>query len=251
MTVSSELDLKPSAQHTWIFPELPSSLWQEALNIEKATAATVRLPDDYDPEREYPLLLFMGGAQGDNGHHVRGAQRITGPKGFICLSLPLFLEDLEPLDEDKSNKWNRLYIAPEQGAYIWQAWEPMLKRVFGAIPNIDRKHCFISGFSNGANAAAAVLLDDDTRPGLLTYFTHVVFIEGGHRIRPVSGLEELTFLLVQGDQKSSLERVAARLEEGGGIDVTLRTMADTGHSFPDTEKAWVHDWVEQQCGPRE
>ncbi len=241
--------LEPGSSHTWTFPELPATLWQQRLEIEKVPAATVRLPEDYTPERRYPLVLLMGGAQGDHGHSAKLARSVVGETGVICLSLPLFKQELAPLNADESNRWSRLYIGPGDATTLWAAHRLMLEKVFAEVPNIDRGKCFMGGFSNGAHAAAVQLIHPEVGPKLREYFGYFVFVEGGHVIAPREHLTGATFLLAQGGKRGGwLDDVAAKLDEAEGIDVELMTMPETGHAFPPAEKRRVGNWIRQQCG---
>jgi len=242
------VEWSPDQEETFLFPDAPPSLWQEALQIEKPTAITVQLPTDYSPDRKFPLVLLMGGAQGSHGHDATWVRKFVGDTGIITVSMPFFLRELDPLNEDESNKWRRLYIAPEESTHIWKGWQPMLEKVFATVPNIDRTRCFIGGFSNGGNATAVVLNDPETRDGLREYFNHFLFIEGGRPIDPWPGLEGSTFLICEGELKSGrFEPVKASLEDQPGVRVDFHVMPETGHAVPDHEKRWIGNWIRREC----
>jgi predicted esterase len=242
-------ELAPGSSHTFLFPDLPISLWSERLKIEKQTACTVQLPEDYTPEKKYPLVLMMGGSHGDHGYSAKGVRKIVGDTGVICLSLPLFKKDLAPLKENESNKWNRLYIGPDEAENLWSSYEKMLEKVFAEIPNIDRDLCFMGGFSNGANSTAVQLIHPDVGGKLREYFDHFIFIEGGHVIRPGPHTKDAVFLLAQGGTRRDwLRAVADRLGAADEVEVTLFTMPETGHEFPGPEKHRVGNWIREKCG---
>jgi len=226
------------------FPELATTLWSEALEIPKVTAAGVLLPEQYDPEKKYPALFYMGGAQGDTGFNPKKPRAVVGDEGWISVVLPQFKENLEPMRADEKNKWSRLFVAPEEASFIWKQYRPMLARIFEEFPAIDRERMVIGGFSNGANTTAALLSHEESARGLLAYFRHFVFVEGGMRIDPAVKLDGTTFLLMQGvvNGRRLLEETAAGLE-AAGADVTLLDMPETGHGFPEQEEARARKWL--------
>lgn len=234
---------------TWTFPDLPQTLWSEALGIKKVPAATLWLPVDYTPEKTYPLLLFMGGAQGDSGHRADHLKAIAGESGVIYLSLPLFHKNLDPLREDERNKWKRLYLGPEQADYIWKAHKVMLEKVFSSVPGIQRDFCFIGGFSNGAHTVAIEFNLPEAAQVLRSYFSHIILVEGGHLLRPSAYVQGCQILLLQGGEKEPwLTSTAEVLRSRSEAKVTLRSMPGTGHSFPPQEKRWVGNWIRSLSG---
>jgi len=245
---ATEWSLEPDASRTFVFPDAPPSLWREALGIEKATAATVLLPTDYTEDRDFPLLLLIGGAQGNHGHEADWIRQYVGDTGIICVSIPLFIRELAPMEEDESNRWIRLYLGPEESAWIWRAWRPMLETVFAAIPNIDRSKCFIGGFSNGANATAIVLDNPETGPELRDYFGHFVLIEGGKEISARPAFDGLSFLVCEGALKAGrFQPIATGLSRIPGVAVNFHQMPGVGHAVPDHEKRWVGNWIRAKC----
>lgn len=251
----AELLLKSGSSYTWSLPGLPETLFKQVLEIDEPAALTVGLPEKYDPDQQYPLVLLIGGGQGGSGHDVKYVRKVVGKQDVIVAALPLFLRDLAPVDADKRNKWSRMYISKNESAHIWKAWKPLLTVLFDKIPNIDRRYCFLGGFSNGANATAAVLMDPQTRPELLTYFNHFILVEGGMEIEAGPDYSDAAFLLVEGEievesrveRNRSLQQRAEDLSEAIQGKVDYWQMPETGHGFPLKEKKKVANWIREQA----
>jgi len=244
----AEDEIGPERLKVLEFPDLATTLWSEALEIPKVTAAGVLLPVNFDPDEKYPALFFMGGAQGDSGFNPKKPRAVVGDEGWISVVLPQFKKDLEPMQEDEKNKWSRLFIDTKEGPYIWRQYEPMLEQIFAEFPGIDRDRTVFGGFSNGANTTAALLSNKESAEGLLYYVRNFIFVEGGMRIEPAVSLENTAFLLMQGtkDGRKLLAEAAPRLE-AAGADVTLLDMPDTGHGFPENEEARAREWLQDHA----
>ncbi|MFW5883512.1 MAG: hypothetical protein ACOCVG_04015 [Verrucomicrobiota bacterium] len=244
--------LKPGELLRWEFPEHPPSLWTLTLGrqieVEHPPTVSVQLPENYSSDRDFPLLLFMGGAWGDPGRRPKPAEQLVGLQDFILVSIPLFLSELERIEPDEANKWSRLYIGSIEGDYLWQLWKPMLEKVFAEVPNIDRKRTFIGGFSNGANATAAVLNDPEGREWMLQHFSHFVLVEGGKELKPDKDLSEKSFLLINGQKSGDwLRPLAETLITLPSERTTYRIMPEVGHEFPDEEKTRAAKWIRDQA----
>jgi len=250
-----QLVLKSGRVYTWTLPGLPPTLFKQVLEIDEPAAITVGLPAQYDAEKAYPLVVLIGGAQGGSGHDVQYVQKIMGDQDVIVAALPLFLRELAPVNSNESNKWRRMYISGAEGEHIWAAWKPLVDVLFDQVPNIDRAHCFLGGFSNGANATVAVLGNPETRDEVLKYFNHFILVEGGMEIGGADQLAGTHFLLVEGDEEvaqrsrrdRSLGQRAEALSQLKHVKVEYWTMPKTGHGFPAPEKRKVANWIRAQC----
>jgi len=239
---------------TWTFPDVGPSLWTQTLGeeigVEKPAAASLRVvPGE---AQDYPLLVFLGGAWGGTGHDTKHADRVAGGLPFFRASLPLFMVDLEPMAEDQSNKWRRLFIDSGEGPNLWRNWQPMLERILSE-PGIDKNARAIGGFSNGANAIVAILNDPEAGPQFAALFDTFILAEGGHRLEANQWLEGKHFLLINGSEsalgapeleKTEWLRPVAESLEAVGANVDYHVMPGVGHGFPEEEKAAVAAWLE-------
>lgn len=242
---------KPGRSKTFQFRKLPQTLWSLGQPVEnkKVPAVTVELPQDYRRDRDFPLLVFLGGARGESGHHVILPRSIVGNTGVILVSMPMF-----KLPEDIEKDRNRdgihpLAITPEQADLLWSAYKPMLTKVWKEIPNIDEEKTFFGGFSNGAHTTAALLNHPEAGPGLRTWFHNFLFVEGGHFLRLTMALPDARLLFMQGETRAPwLAKTAEPLQWNVRIGVEVRTMPGIGHAFPDPEKKWLGAWIRKQSG---
>ncbi|NOU35459.1 MAG: hypothetical protein HOO88_01590 [Kiritimatiellaceae bacterium] len=242
-------------EKTKTFPELPDTLFKKIRGIDEPPAVSVSFPLDYDATKSYPVVLFMGGSQGHSGLSAQPVRRIFGDRDFICISLPLFLEHLDPLAENGSNKWSRMYIAPSEAGFIWAQYKVLLAAAFEMIPNADPRRCFIGGFSNGANTTAALLSHPETRDGLLKYFRNFFLIEGGDEIDPVIAPADATYYMAWGDDRqdwrqefiNQFQKKAAELSALSQKVVT-HEMPGTGHAFPPSEQKLLREYILKLAG---
>jgi hypothetical protein len=242
---------KPGRSRTFTFTKLPQTLWSLGQPVEnkQAPAVTVQLPTNYTRKQDFPVLVFMGGARGESGHHAILPKSIVGTEDFILVSMPMFKLP-EDIENDRPNpNVHPLAITPVQTGLLWSAYEPMLEKVFKEVPNADRTRAFFGGFSNGAHATAALLNDETAGPGLRDYFNHFLFVEGGHFLRLTMSLPDADLLFMQGQHRAPwLEKVAEPLQWNVRIGVEVRTMPGMGHAFPPSEKRWLENWIRRKSG---
>jgi hypothetical protein len=243
-------EISPGSTHTVVFRNLPQTLWSlgQPLENKKPPAFTVWVPEDYSPARSYPLMVYMGGARGESGHDINHLRSFMGTESFILVSFPLFKNTDDIARHREVPTIHQLAIDPGQSELLWSAYEPMLKRLFALIPNIDPEKTFFGGFSNGAHATAVLLNDPVAGPELRKYFNLFYFVEGGHALRLSHALPDADLLFMQGEQRAPwLEKVASPLRWNVRIGVEVRTMPGIGHAFPVAEKAWLRGWIQRKC----
>lgn len=229
------------------FPALPATLWNQVAGARTGerfpASAALRIPPDASASRPAPLVIFLGGSQGESGRHTRLPDEITGGLRVITGSLPLFKEHLEPLLPDESNKWRRLILTPADIRLTARCWEPMLEWIFSETDAIAPGQTVIGGFSNGANAVAGVLNDPELRPVLLARFRRFILAEGGGRLKPGPHLAGCSFLLLEGETAT---RPVGRLAEplrAAGAEVEHRVMPGAGHELPATGREIIRAWL--------
>jgi hypothetical protein len=63
---------------------------------------------------------------------------------------------------DQANSPGKDFILTEpDGRAMWPVFKTMLDKVEALVPNIDKGHCVVGGFSNGAHAIAALIDGSD------------------------------------------------------------------------------------------
>lgn len=251
-------DLKPGARIVLEFPELPQTLHAMQSGRDAVTQACVALPENYSPDRAFPLFVFLYGGHGGPAAGPGRGQQIMRNQDFIFVNLPLFKARLDPAGPFKG-----LLITTEQdGGTICGAYAAMLKKIHAVIPNIDTVHGVIGGMSNGANSIVAVFEHGDDY--LMGQFRSLVLVEGGwHAIRAFDRYREKHILYLHGDyagqddwlgrkMREDLPRATRRFEAEAAahrLDVTGLKMENTGHDMPVRFDADVRDWLRARMPP--
>jgi len=212
------------------------------------TRCTMRLPENYSADRDFPLFVWLNGGAGGNGSGPGRGPAIVEKRDFIFVGMPLFQESL-----DRSTPANGLYITPEDdGETICHAYRTMLEAIYEAAPNIDTANNVFGGFSNGGHSIAAIV--DTGDEWLLERMRHIVIVEGALSLEHGEGLAGHNVLFMYGGAEDRSEKLVAGFErvyerlEAGGANVKRFTMPETGHAFPGAFYPTVRDWVREAAG---
>lgn len=248
-------DLKPGMRMILKFPELPQTLYAMHSGQAAVTQAYLALPENYSPERKFPLFVFLYGGHGGPGAGPGRGQQIMENKDCIFVNLPLFKKKIDP-----SGPFKGLLITTEQdGETICRAYSTMLKKVYAHIPNIDTAHNIIGGMSNGAHSIVAMFEQGDAY--LMSTFQNLVLIEGGwYSIKTFDRYKGKGILYLRGDyvgqndwlgkkMREDLPKAVKKLEDviaAHQLNATGLVMKDTGHDMPAKFNADVKAWVLKQ-----
>lgn len=248
-------DLKPGMRMILKFPDLPQTLYAMQSGQEALTQAYLALPENYSPERKFPLFVFLYGGNGGPGAGPGRGHQIMENKACIFVNLPLFKAKFDPTGPFKG-----LLITPEQdGEAICQAYTAMLKKIYANIPNIDTAHNIIGGMSNGAHSIVAMFEQGDAY--LMSTFQNLVLIEGGwYSIKTLDRYKGKSILYLHGDyvgqndwlgkkMREDLPKAVKKLEDAIAahqLNATGLVMKDTGHDMPAKFDADVKAWVLKQ-----
>lgn len=248
-------DLKPGTRIILKFPDLRQTLCSTQSGQEAETQAYLALPENYSPERKFPLFVFLYGGHGGPGAGPGRGQQIMENKDCIFVNLPLFKTKFDPTGTFKG-----LLITTEQdGETICRAYTSMLKKVYATIPNIDTAHKIIGGVSNGAHSIVAMFEQGDAY--LMSTFRNLVLIEGGwYSIQTFDRYQGKGILYLHGDYARQNDWLGKKMREDlpkavkkfeGAItthqlNATGLVMKDTGHEMPVKFDADVKAWVLKQ-----
>ena len=254
----TETHLKPGTRMILKFPELPQTLHAMQSGQEAVTQAYLALPENYSPERKFPLFVFLYGGHGGPGAGPGRGQQIMENKDCIFVNLPLFKKKIDP-----DGPFKGLLITTEQdGETICQAYTAMLKKIYATIPNVDTAHNIIGGMSNGGNSIVAMFENGDAY--LMNTFKNLVLIEGGwHSIKTFDRYRGKGILYLYGDyamqddwlgkkMREELPKAVKKLDEAitaHQLNATGLVMKDTGHDMPSKFNADVKAWVLKQLAP--
>lgn len=257
-TVQPVADLQPSARIVLEFPDLPQTLYAMQSGRDSVTRACLALPENYSPERAFPLFVFLNGGHGGPATGPGRGQQIMQNKDFIFVNLPLFKTRFDPDGPFKG----LLITADQDGETICKAYAAMLKKICAVIPNVDAAHGVIGGMSNGANSIVAVFEQGDDF--LTSAFRNLVLVEGGwHAIKTFDRYRGKGVLYLYGDyagqndwlgrkMREELPRASQRFEAEAAahrLDVTGVEMEHTGHDMPARFDGDVRQWLRARIPP--
>lgn len=250
VTMSAQ-ELAPGKTAEFLFPDagLAPTLYTMITGTAATPCLTVRLPDDYDPAKAYPLLVYVPGWHGGPKGNIGNAEEIAGSKGWIVATLPLFKKSI-----DQSEPARGLIVSMADYVTISKAYQVMLGRLFERVPNIDRSRSAMVGFSNGALTIAVLATNNDEF--ILTHFKNFCLVDHGmfhltdlHK----KNARDARYLILAGDKEDFGRELKIR---GGqllqdemkalGVNLQCRILKDTGHEFQSRHMALVGSWLRKE-----
>ena len=219
----------PGATLKFDFPEL-------TVDRHGAMAAcNVKLPAGYEAGKKYPLVAWLGGGEG--GNNPSGSFLPEGD--FILVGLPYPKGANNPVQANMVGDF----------AKIWTYQRFMLDEIAKVIPNIDKSHSIIAGFSNGAHSIDG-MLRLSSGPKLTDYFSIFVFADGGGTTYTSKGnlpdLKGKFAYACWGGEKGSNKAATSLLPKAfktKGATVLGSEMTGVGHAFAETEHPKVAEWL--------
>jgi hypothetical protein len=229
--------------------DLPQTLFSMFTRTDSTPSMSVRLPDDYTKNKCFPLLVYVPGFHGGPKGNIGNAQTIAGARGWIVASLPLFKKSI-----DRDEVGGGLIVSFKDYPLISKAYKIMLGRLFDLVPNIDREHSAMVGFSNGALTVAVLVSCNDEF--ILTHFKNFCLVDHGmfhltdlHK----NNAKDCRYLILVGDKEDlgrDLKIRESRLQQDAwkllGVNLTYQIMKDTGHEFQDRHMAIVGKWLRSE-----
>jgi hypothetical protein len=248
VAVVSAQELTPGKVTDLVFSDasLPPTLHAMMTHQAVTPTMTVRLPDDYDSSKTYPLLVYVPGFDGGVKGNIGNAQTIAGNRGWIVASVPLYKKTV-----DTSEPAGGILVSFEDEPIIARSYEIMLGRLFALVPHIDRERSAMVGFSNGALTIAVLVSCHDEF--ILGHFRNFCLVDHGmfhltdlHK----QGARDCRFLVLVGDKQDmgrELKICQSKLLQDEwqllGVHLSYQIMKDTGHEFGDRQMAKVGEWL--------
>jgi hypothetical protein len=248
---AGELKLGEVVEVTFLESDLPPSLFTMVTGTAALPTLTWRLPDNYDPDQRYPLLVYVPGYHGGPSGNIGNAQTIAGSRDWVVASLPLFKSSL-----DRDEIGGGILVSFQDYPTVSRAYAIMLGKLFELVPNIDPERSAMVGFSNGALTIAVLVSSHDEF--VLSHFKDFCLVDQGmfhlndlHKKRA----RDCRFLLLSGDNQKDLGRDlkirGGRLLQDSwqllGVDLSFHVMEDTGHEFNDRHMALVGRWLRHEA----
>jgi dienelactone hydrolase len=234
--------LAPDSSFTVSFPDVPPTFHALFTQQDVKAKMTIYLPRNYDPAREHPLLVYLNGWDGGDGNTLGVARGITGQQDFVCVSMPLFRAP--GFRVEKANAPGKDFILTEpDGRAMWPLFKMMLDKVETLVPNIDKSHRVVGGFSNGAHAIAALV--DGSDGEICKLLSAFLIVEGGGKLKHFEYLKGKRYMMVssQSGSKPRALQIVKEAEAAGARTTFL--FEDVGmHAFPVSAypavEAWLH-----------
>ncbi len=221
--------IQPGATVKLDFPDLAPD------RRDQPAALHLRVPDQYDPAKPTPLIVWLGG--GDGGNSADPCAALVDSKQFLMVGLPY------PKGADNPAQANMVGEFDD----IWDYHKTMLDEVAKLVPNIDPRVRIIAGFSNGAHAIDGMMSEKSFRE----FFKAYVLIDGGTDSGRYSGMSGTFAYIAWGADSpnaGNAEKVAKSAKRGR-MSVESHAMEGVGHAFPAEEKELVKKWIAEKVVP--
>jgi predicted esterase len=163
------------------------------------------------------------------------ARALSDEKDFICVSVPLF-----KVTDPKAS--GGFIMRDPDGKYMWPFFRTMLARLDALVPNIDRAHRVLGGFSNGAHAVQGLI--DESDGEIARRFSAFFFVEGGGRLTHYDLLKGKPYLMVSSSAKSRPRaQQICDAAKAAGAKASLIAEDVGGHDFPKSAYPAVGAWL--------
>ena len=229
--------VKPGAVVALEFPSLPKDH-----NGNTATC-NVRIPEDYDPTKPVPLLVWIGGGKGSNSPNGGFALVDKGHYAIAALPYPSTVPTPNTALDD-----------PKDFDVIIDYHKAMLADLVKLLPNLDPKIRLVGGFSNGAHTIGTNITRGEAH--FIELFNAFIIIEGGGRdVEAKKKLRDKFAYLAWGNDvakkgsKDYMANYVCKAVKDARLQVTDHEMDGEGHAFPESEKVLVKEWIEKTVVP--
>lgn len=204
---------------------------QVLANDTKQRVFEVRIPEEYTPDKEMPLLVWFSPGSGSNS--ISSIPPIVDKTKFLLVALPY-----------PDNQLPRLAIEANTIDSFGDYERPMLEYMHYMIPNIDPKIKIAAGFSSGAHLVGSGL--DRNWIGFTDFFTVYVLHEGGgspsNTYKGVKSTHKI--LVTYGLQNNSYGQTVVSNMKKSGIVPDVIKLPHTGHEMSQESIDAIRQWID-------
>jgi len=205
----------------------------------ESAAMTIRIPENYSPDKPVPLMVWLSGGMGSN--HYGGGAELVDKKDFLLVGLPYPHSVDRPRDASNKGEIEK----------VWAYERPMMKKLEEMVPNIDSRVRIVAGFSNGAHVIGGCL--GQSVRDFAKAFNVFILVEGGNsRGYNYPNSRGSHFYYAWGDTATTPD-FAAMIEstaKKSHMEVETHRMEGVGHAFPESEKQAIKRWLQEKVFPK-
>jgi len=233
--------LTPDSSFSIAFPDMPPTFHALVTKKDVPARLTIYLPRNYDRAKKHPLLVYLNGGDGGDGNTLGVARGITGQQDFVCVSMPIFRAP--GYQSGKANSPGKSYVVTEpDGRAMWPNFKTMLEKAEALVPNIDKTHRVMGGFSNGAHTTAALI--DGSDGEICKLFCAFLIVEGGGKLQHYEHLKGKRYMMVSSNSKSQPRALEITEQAKAAGAHTAFLLQDVGaHDFPRSAYPAVMEWL--------
>ncbi len=210
-------------------PDVRTGVMHAGNDTDERGGFSVYVPEDYDPARQYPLVMALHGGSGHGRLFLWSWLREARSRGVILVA-PTAIGDTWSLMEPQVDSAHLARVLEQ----VAQAW------------NVDRTRLLLTGMSDGGTFSLLSGLDDESpfthlAPAAASFHPLLLTMAAPRR---VTGLP---VYLVHGALDwmfpVSMARTAQRALTAAGARVLYREIADLSHVYPREENSAILDWL--------
>ena len=209
----------------------------------------VRLPKDYDSEKEYPLVIGLHGFGGNSERFITLYDNISYGPEFIYAALDAPYPAGPQSDFADGRSWWPTDGTADAAAYGFRLSGNFVMRALETLRNtysIDRNNVYLLGFSQGAALAAKQGFDDPIT------FAGFIMVAGRYdQPAPVFKGDHKPSVLICHGELDGIEgaRQMKTLFTNAGCNVSMEEH-DGGHEINDTVTSAVVRWLQESIAEK-
>lgn len=217
--------IKPGETLSLSFPHLGASKQANPARF------TVQIPENYEPDKKVPVVLFLGGGQGTDD--CTRASFLVDSADYVMVAFPYPKALANPKDA----------IAEGHARDLIAFQKPMLERLQHLIPNTDPEHRIAFGHSNGAHMIGISVSGGWHE--FVDYFSGFILHEGGLKEGDFGDLRRKDVLCMMGAKSDfrAFAEMVVRQMKSGRVKPDVHAAEGEGHGLGSGSKEAAAEWI--------